>query len=231
MHQGRIEFPAQVQDTTMWIYNTIHRKIRRPQNLPLQIQIGSLKMSIDHQEPITTTTSDSSIQKSKGITQTLVLSILASISILIGIVLYYLPVTQALQVNSYQSASCTILAKKLETVTTNGGDDVYNPSFTFNVPTADGQTYIAHGYGLIDSSSGNRQAEQALLDSYKLNSHYPCWYEASNPTHAVLNRNLDLMAFAPGTIFTLGGLILLFIALASRPNPVKTIINETSPGQ
>jgi hypothetical protein len=174
-------------------------------------------MSIDHKEHITSTASGNNIKKSKGISQTLVLSILASISVLIGIILYYWPISQALQVNSYQSASCTILSKKLETVTTNGGADAYHPTFTFSVPTANGQTSIAHGYGLIASSSADRQAEQALLDSYKVNSRYPCWYDASNPTHAVLNRDLDTMAFAPGTIFVLGGLILLFIAFASRP--------------
>jgi hypothetical protein len=181
-------------------------------------------MSIDHTEHIASTANDQDIEKkNKGLSQTLILSALASICILIGIVLYYWPVSQALLVNSYHSASCTILAKKLETVTTNGGADAYNPNFTFNVPTANGQNYIAHGYGLIDSSSANLPAEQALLDSYKLNSHYPCWYDASNPTHAVLNRDLDTMAFAPGTVFVLGGLILLFIALvkpsARRQNP------------
>lgn len=179
-------------------------------------------MSVDHKEPITNTASDT--EPRKGITQTLILSTLASICIIIGIALYYLPVTQALQVNSYQSASCTILARKLETVTTNGGDDAYHPTFTFNVPTAGGKNYIAHGYGLVDSSSADRQAEQALLDSYKLNSRYPCWYDASNPAHAVLNRNLDPMSFAPGTVFILGGLILAFIAITSRPSPTRVNI-------
>src|SRR5579859_847020 len=181
-------------------------------------------MSIDHKAHITDTASDKEgIEKSKGISQTLILSILASISIVIGIVLYYWPISQALQVNSYQSANCTILAKQLVTVTTNGGADAYHPNFTFNVPTVNGQNYIAHGYGLIESSSADLQAEQALLDSYKLNSHYPCWYNASDPTHAVLNRDLDPITFAPGTVFALGGLILLFIALvkpsARRQNP------------
>jgi hypothetical protein len=130
--------------------------------------------------------------------------------------LYYWPVAQAVQVNNYQSASCTILAKKLVTVTTNGGEDAYHPVITFSVPTNEGKSYIARGYGLVESSSGDRKAEQALLDSYKVNARYPCWYDAGNPAHAVLNRDLDAMAFAPGTIFLLGGLILVFIAFASR---------------
>ena len=176
-------------------------------------------MSINHKEPVMSTYSDSSIGKSKGVSLVFVLSALAIISILVGLVLYYLPISQALQVNSYQSANCTILAKKLETVTTNGGDDAYNPNFTFSVPSTDGKTYIAHGYGLVDSSSGNQAAEQAILDSYKVNSSYPCWYASNDPTHAVLTRALDIMAFAPGTVFLVGGLILLFIAFASRPNP------------
>jgi Protein of unknown function (DUF3592) len=173
-------------------------------------------MSIDHKEQITSTASDS--KQRKGISQTLVLSSLAGISILIGFVFYYWPVSQALQVNNYHTASCTILAKKLETVTTNGGEDAYRPNFTFSVPAPDGKNYIAHGYGLVESSSADRNAEQALLDSYNVNSRYPCWYDASNPTHAVLNRDLDAMAFAPGTIFLSGGLILLFVAFARRPH-------------
>jgi hypothetical protein len=136
-------------------------------------------------------------------------------------VLYYWPVSQALLLNNYQSANCTILAKKLETVTTNGGEDAYHPIFTFSVPASDGKTYVTHGYGLVESSSSNRKAEQALLDSYNVNSRYPCWYDASNPTHAVLNRDLDTMAFAPGTIFVSGGLILLFIAFARRSKPIE----------
>lgn len=178
-------------------------------------------MSIDHKAHLTSTASDS--KKKKGISQTLLLSTLAGISILIGIVLYYWPVSQALQVNSYQSASCTILTKKLETVTTNGGADAYHPTFTFSVPTTDGKTSIAHGYGLIESSSADLQSEQALVDSYKISSRYPCWYNPTNPTQAVLNRDLDTMAFAPGTIFVLGGLILVFIALASRPTSLKIV--------
>ena len=175
-------------------------------------------MSIEHKGHLSNTVIDSNIKKRKGISQTLILSALASLSILIGITLYYWPISQALQVTNYQSASCTILSKKLETVTTNGGADAYHPNFTFSVPTTNGQNAIAHGYGLIESSSGDRKAEQALLDSYKVNSRYPCWYDTSNPTHAILNRDLDTMAFAPGTIFVLGGLILVFIAFASRPN-------------
>lgn len=174
-------------------------------------------MNIDHKEHITSTASDRNIEQTKGISHTLVLFVLTGISILVGLVLYYWPVSQAWQVNNYQSASCTILAKKLETVTTNGGDDSYHPTFTFSVPAGDGKNYIAHGYGLIDSSSSDRPAEQALLDSYNVHSRYPCWYDANNPAHAVLNRALDTMAFAPGTIFFGGGLILLFIAFASRP--------------
>jgi hypothetical protein len=174
-------------------------------------------MNIDHKAHITSTTSNRGIRKRKGRSQTLSLSALAILSIFMGIVFYYWPVSQALQANNYRSASCTILAKKLETVTTNGGADAYHPNLTFSVPASDGHNYTAHGYGLIASSSADLHAEQALLDRYKLNSRYPCWYDASNPTHAVLNRDLDTMAFAPGTIFLLGGLILMFIAIASRP--------------
>jgi len=177
-------------------------------------------MNIDHKDHITSTASDRNVEKRRGIAQTLILSALAGISILIGIVLYYWPVSQVLLVNTYQSASCTILTKKLETVTTNGGADAYHPTLTFSVPASDGRNYIAQGYGLINSSSGDKNAERALLDSYKVNARYPCWYDASNPAHAVLNRNLDTMAFAPGTIFLSGGLILLFIAFAIRPNRI-----------
>jgi len=176
-------------------------------------------MRVNHKEHLTNTAGKSNIEKRKGISQTLILSVLASIGILIALALYYWPVSQILQVNNYQSASCTILSKKLETVTTNGGADAYHPHFTFSVPTSDGKTYIVQGYGLISSSSSNKKAEQALLDNYKVDSRYPCWYDASNPTRAVLNRNLDAMAFAPGTIFLSGGLILLFIAFAGRSNP------------
>jgi hypothetical protein len=178
-------------------------------------------MHINHKAHTTSTTNNRNIRKRRGISQTLSLSILAAICIFMGIVFYYWPVSQALQVNSYQSASCTILAKKLETVTTNGGADAYYPNFTFSVPATDGTTYTAHGYGLIASSSADLHAEQAILDRYKLNSRYPCWYDARNPTRAVLNRDLDAMAFAPGTIFVLGGLILIFIAIASRPGSSK----------
>jgi hypothetical protein len=178
-------------------------------------------MSIDHTEHVTSTAGDGTIGKRKGVSRTLVLSALAGISILVGLILYYWPVSQALQVNNYQSASCTILAKKLETVTTNGGEDAYHPTFTFSFLAKDGKNYITHGYGLVESSSSDHKAEQALLDSYNVNSHYPCWYDASNPTRAVLNRDLDTMAFAPGTIFVSGGLILIFIAFASRPKPTE----------
>ena len=172
-------------------------------------------MTIDHEAQITSTASNS--ERSKGISQTLVLSVLAGISILFGFVLYYWPISQVWQVNNYHAANCTILTKNLETVTTNGGEDAYHPTFTFSFPATDGKNYTAHGYGLVESSSSDRKAEQALLDSYNVNSRYPCWYDASNPTHAVLHRNLDAMAFAPGTIFLSGGLILLFVAFARRP--------------
>ena len=177
-------------------------------------------MTIDHKEQITSMAGDGADKRGRGVSQTLVLFVLAGISMLVGLVLYYWPVSQALQVNNYQSASCTILAKKLVTVTTNGGEDAYHPVFTFSVPASDGKTYVSHGYGLVESSSGNRQAEQALVDSYKVSARYPCWYDAKDPGHAVLNRGLDTMAFAPGTIFLSGGLILLFVGFASRPRSV-----------
>jgi hypothetical protein len=176
-------------------------------------------MSIEHKKNVASTMSDSSIEKkNKGASRIFVLSAIAVISILFGIFLYYWPISQYLQVNSYQSTHCTILAKKLEKVTTDGGADAYHPHFTFSVPTGNGKSYIARGYGLVASSSANKNAEQAILDSYKVNTSYSCWYAASDPTHAILSRDLDTIAFAPGTIFVAGGLFLLFIAFAIRSN-------------
>jgi len=173
-------------------------------------------MNINHKVDMKDLNNYTALEKRERISHTPVLFALAGISILFGLVLYYWPVAQAVQVNNYQSASCTILAKKLVTVTTNGGEDAYHPVITFSVPVNNGKSYIAHGYGLVESSSGDHKAEQALLDSYKVNARYPCWYNAGDPAHAVLNRDLDAMAFAPGTIFLLGGLILVFIAFTGR---------------
>ena len=143
--------------------------------------------------------------------------VLGGIFVLISIVLVVFFVSAVSQLQKYQAGRCTILAKQLlqeeqqERHTSNGHryttiKTVYAPDFQFTVQTADGRSYTARGYDALGTSSSDRSSQQAIVDQYSVGKTYPCWYNPTNPTQAVLTRQFNWFVFLiPGLFFLIGG--------------------------
>src|SRR5947209_12231410 len=107
--------------------------------------------------------------------------LLGGIFVLLSIVLLIYFAYHFFQLQSYAEGRCTITAKQLlkqqqeqtETYTSNGTTHkrtttkiTYTPDFQFTVQTTDGHSYATHGYDALQSSSQDRDSQQAIVDQY-----------------------------------------------------------------
>jgi len=127
------------------------------------------------------------------------------------------------RLQSYQAGRCTIIAKQLlqgqsshPEYPSYGGPFIisttwYRPDFQFIVQTADGHEYQAQGYGASDSSSDDRDSQQAIIDQYTVGETYPCWYDPTDPTRAVLTQHFNRRAILVLSLLMLlagGGMVI-----------------------
>ncbi len=143
----------------------------------------------------------------------------------IGLALCIWPLSLYLQGSHYATGTCTVLTGQLTAVDAEGGDKAYKPLFTYRVHTADGKSYTAQGYGLVNSSSSEKQGEQAILDHFRVGRSYPCWYDPANPQQAVLTRSVDALTFLPGITFIFAGLFIIFLTRTVR-RPANTALSN-----
>ncbi len=145
---------------------------------------------------------------------------------LVGFVLVGIAGYQMVQQQGYQAGQCTITGKQLlhelsttthtnhngnTTTTTTSTQVVYAPSFQFSVRTADGKSYAASGYDGTGTFTSDRAGQQAVVDQYSIGQSYPCWYNAANPTQAVLARHLNWVLILVGGIFIVVSLFILIV--------------------
>lgn len=129
------------------------------------------------------------------------------------------------QIQSYQAGSCTILNKQLlhHLVPPLDSEDnpesipIYVPSFQFRIQTADGRHYQAQGYeydpgGDLEAFGvwDRQDYGQSIINAYTVGQTYQCWYDPTDPTQAVLTRQINPVLFS-GPIFwvILGGTMCL----------------------
>jgi hypothetical protein len=164
---------------------------------------------------------------SRGGRPNLVMSViftgLGSIFLLVAIGLSLFFVHSYSQLQSYTAGQCTITAKQLlqqtqqqsethtrsngSTYTTSTTITTYAPDFQFTVQTANGRTYAAHGYDQLNTSSSDRDSEQAIVDQFTVGQTYPCWYNPAAPSQAVLTRQFNwFLLFIPGIFLFIGAL-------------------------
>lgn len=129
------------------------------------------------------------------------------------------------QIQSYHIGSCTILSKQLlyQSRTPPDPEDdpdaipIYVPTFQFLVQTADGHHYRAQGYeydpgGDLEAFGAwdHQDYGQSIIDTYSVGETYPCWYDPTDPTQAVLTQHIKPALFSwPIWWTSLGGIILL----------------------
>ena len=84
------------------------------------------------------------------------------------------------------------------------------PDFQFTVFTSNNHSYSAEGYDILGSTSSNQSEQQAIVDQYSVGKTYPCWYDPTNPTQAVLTQQFNaFIFFIPAIFFIVGGLFLI----------------------
>ena len=66
---------------------------------------------------------------------------------------------------------------------------VYATDFGYIVHTANGGSYKASGYDGSGNYNFSQSSQQAIVNSYSIGHTYSCWYDASNPSNAVLVRD------------------------------------------
>ncbi|MBN2023387.1 MAG: DUF3592 domain-containing protein [Pirellulales bacterium] len=78
----------------------------------------------------------------------------------------------------------------------------------------DDRTHVTKTYDICGVYSGDRDANQAILDRFQIGGEYPCWYDPANPNTAVLVRGYTwwmwLILFVPVTFLLIGGIGLMY---------------------
>ncbi len=121
------------------------------------------------------------------------------------------------RLQSYQAGRCTIIAKQLLQEQSSTPESTWNgtimlvtrmnyrPEFEFLVQTAEGQEYRAQGYDALNRSSCDRDSQQAIIDQYTVGEPYPCWYDPTDPTRAVLTQHFNRWEFLVPVLMLLSG--------------------------
>lgn len=122
------------------------------------------------------------------------------------------------QLQGYQAGQCTIIAKQLlqeETADSTGSSLSYKPYFQFLVQTTDSRQYRANGYEYPGALFADpvQSRVQAVVDGYRVQETYPCWYDLAHPTQAVLTRQFDWWGHLAAPVFV-GIFIVIPLSLA-----------------
>lgn len=121
------------------------------------------------------------------------------------------------EVRVYKESTCTVLGTRIIEERGGRGGPSYAPEVAFEFPV-DGRRQVVRGFG-GDSRSGSRPATEARLAPYRIGSAYPCWYDPSDPTQAVLTRGFGRIApyvIIPACM-ALVGLVLLVYTWSDTP--------------
>lgn len=139
-------------------------------------------------------------------------------------------ISESIQIQRYQTGSCTILAKHLfqqtraALVSPDSGISeeipISFPDFQVLVQTVGGSSSQTHGYdfdlsGEIDTGYWDDQSSgQAIVEAYTVGRIYPCWYDPANPMQMVLTRQLaPLLLPQAVALFFVGEISILFAML------------------
>jgi Protein of unknown function (DUF3592). len=125
----------------------------------------------------------------------------------------------------YHKGSCSIVSKsvheKRETTEVylngsfhTGSMTSYVPKFEFTLQTIDGKEHQTQGYSAGISDYAQERAQE-IIDQYVIGEVYPCWYNPSNPTQAVLTQEFSDWLFFLPIIFICVGAIIIIIAVAN----------------
>lgn len=153
-----------------------------------------------------------------------VFTFIGTVFIVVSVILLVVGGSQMLREQGYQSGQCTITNKQLQhqvstttttetrnnqTYTHTTDTDVYAPHFDYTVRTADGHSYKANGYDGSDTFTSNQTGQQTIVDQYKTEQSYQCWYNPANPSEAILVRHPNWLVILLG-----GGFLLLGVLFA-----------------
>ncbi len=128
-------------------------------------------------------------------------------------------------VSLYQEGRCTITAKELQTIGGSEADPTYIAHIEYTVRTASGVQTHSSRYDWFDGAgwlgmpfeegSTDRAGEQAILNHYTVGSTYQCWYDARDPSQAVLTRNEDWIRLIDSNfLFAIVTLVVGLVTLA-----------------
>lgn len=157
-------------------------------------------------------------------TNLLVLVVLAFIVISLIVLPLFKLYTYPL-VSLYQPGRCTITSKELQVSGGTEADPTYHAQLDYTVRTASGAQAHSTRYDWFDGTglfgmplqtgSTDRAGEQTILNRYVVGSTYPCWYDARDPSQAVLTRDEDwIRLLYANPLFTIIALVVALVALA-----------------
>lgn len=112
-----------------------------------------------------------------------------------GTATMYITLTEHAQAASYPEAQCTILNKKVQesyTTSKKGQRNYkYKPILTYTILLSDGRSFQGSGYDVTNSTTSSYTTANEIINQFQVGQTYPCWYDPNNPSHAILNRDLD----------------------------------------
>jgi hypothetical protein len=142
----------------------------------------------------------------------------------------------------YLPATCQVLDKRLGSNRFDapgpGGQgkrpkEAYRPEIHFRYEV-NGRVFETWGYDATGIYSDNRAAQQALVDSFRVGSTYPCWYDPDSPEKAVLVRGQGSLAYVllilPLAALAVGGLgfLIAWKTLSAKPIPITPTLPASS---
>jgi hypothetical protein len=104
-------------------------------------------------------------------------------------------VPQWLAQQIYVEGRCQVLDKHIvESPPREASNSTYRPEFLIRY-TVDGREYQTWAYDAIRASTELRWPKQQVLERFTLGQEYPCWYDPSDPSRAILVRGYSYLSY------------------------------------
>lgn len=151
----------------------------------------------------------------------------------LGTIAFAERVAPAMRIYSYPEGRCTIhfirplIPWRHNTM---GSTPRYIIVFSFTIHTASNQDYQIVGAGMNSTIVTNNDEVQNIINNYRQNGVYPCWYNPSDPSRVVLYRSTPILSFIWCSSFVALGLLIMLKSLTHIISDTTTIIHTAIQG-
>lgn len=89
--------------------------------------------------------------------------------------------------NEYLQTTCEVLATRIGQSEDDDGDANFRPEIQIEYEVR-GQRYVTWTYDATMVYTTNRQSSEEIIERFEVGQQYPCWYNPSDPSQAVVAR-------------------------------------------